>query len=179
MFSFESDRRLVSAILDGVAEMHRAHGAGGTYDTHDLVNWLNDRRNSELNEIIARYPNGDAVHVATVQIGRYLQNRLGQRKVDDRVSTREDIALRAGVRGGGDCKVSVWEVSRATEAALDRAREALRERGGPPGPADPTAPVDLGWIGRIAGSFKDDPVFAEVVELGRARRVADRPDDEP
>jgi hypothetical protein len=32
-----------------------------------------------------------------------------------------------------------------------------------------------GWIERIAGSFKDDPEFEEVVRLGREIREADRP----
>ena len=36
------------------------------------------------------------------------------------------------------------------------------------------------WIQRMSGSFRDDPVFAEMVRLGREFREADRPaDDEP
>ena len=36
------------------------------------------------------------------------------------------------------------------------------------------------WIERISGTFKDGPVFAEMVRLGREYREAGRPsDDEP
>lgn len=31
------------------------------------------------------------------------------------------------------------------------------------------------WLERFTGAFKDEPAFAEVVEYGRAVRVADRP----
>lgn len=31
------------------------------------------------------------------------------------------------------------------------------------------------WLERFTGSFKDEPAFAEIVEIGRALRAADRP----
>ena len=31
------------------------------------------------------------------------------------------------------------------------------------------------WLERFRGAFKDDPVFEEIVELGRQFRAADRP----
>jgi hypothetical protein len=34
------------------------------------------------------------------------------------------------------------------------------------------------WLDRHAGSFKDDPVFEEIVKLGREFREADRPPDD-
>ena len=33
------------------------------------------------------------------------------------------------------------------------------------------------WFSVVAGSFKDDPEFAEIVRLGREIRQADRPRD--
>ncbi len=33
------------------------------------------------------------------------------------------------------------------------------------------------WVEVFTGSFKDDPVFAEIVEHGRAIRAADRPQE--
>lgn len=32
-----------------------------------------------------------------------------------------------------------------------------------------------GWLGKIVGSMKDDPEFAEILKLGREIRQADRP----
>ena len=34
------------------------------------------------------------------------------------------------------------------------------------------------WWKRVSGSLKDDPVFDEILEYGRAAREADRPADE-
>jgi hypothetical protein len=34
------------------------------------------------------------------------------------------------------------------------------------------------WIEQITGSFKDDPIFEEVLAYGREFRYADRPRDE-
>jgi hypothetical protein len=33
------------------------------------------------------------------------------------------------------------------------------------------------WLDRVSGRFKDDPVFEEIVRLGREAREADRPPD--
>jgi hypothetical protein len=35
------------------------------------------------------------------------------------------------------------------------------------------------WLEQVTGSFKDDPIFDEVLAYGREYRYADRPDDEP
>jgi hypothetical protein len=35
------------------------------------------------------------------------------------------------------------------------------------------------WLEQITGSFKDDPIFDEVLAHGREFRYADRPHDEP
>lgn len=35
------------------------------------------------------------------------------------------------------------------------------------------------WLEQITGSFKDDPIFDEVLAYGREFRYADRPNDEP
>jgi hypothetical protein len=34
------------------------------------------------------------------------------------------------------------------------------------------------WIEQITGSFKDDPIFEEVLAYGREFRYADRPSDD-
>ena len=39
-------------------------------------------------------------------------------------------------------------------------------------------PGATNWVARIAGSFKDEPAFEEVLALGRAIRAADRPPEE-
>jgi len=36
-----------------------------------------------------------------------------------------------------------------------------------------TLPLAPDWVEQISGAFKDDPVFAEVVALGRAFRMAE------
>ncbi len=39
-------------------------------------------------------------------------------------------------------------------------------------------PASEPWWKRVSGSFKDDPVFDEILEYGRAARQADRPPEE-
>ena len=39
-------------------------------------------------------------------------------------------------------------------------------------------PAPEPWWKRVSGSFKDDPVFEEILELGRAAREADWPAEE-
>jgi hypothetical protein len=56
-------------------------------------------------------------------------------------------------------------------ARLEQTVAQLQQRLAALGPAD-------NWLERITGSFKDEPAFAEVLELGRAIRQADRPPDE-
>jgi hypothetical protein len=177
MFRFESDLRLIGAIIDGVEEMHRAHAVRGSFDTHDLINWLNAHHNPELNDIISYYAKGDVLNVATVQIGNYLKNRLDQRKVGDQISTRCEISLKTGARPGGDSEVSVWQISPSTRAGLDRARVSLFANAQTSELASTTALADFGWLGRISGSFKDEPAFAEVVEYGRTHRSEGRTED--
>jgi hypothetical protein len=52
-------------------------------------------------------------------------------------------------------------------SAVERAIRDLQERTGDPHAADH-------WIERITGTFEDDPVFDEILELGRQARKADR-----
>ena len=51
--------------------------------------------------------------------------------------------------------------------ALEAAVVEMQKRLATPKPA-------ASWLDRFAGSFKDEPAFAEVVEYGRAIRLADR-----
>jgi hypothetical protein len=37
---------------------------------------------------------------------------------------------------------------------------------------------EANWIEQITGSFKDDPIFEEVLAYGREFRYADRPSDD-
>jgi hypothetical protein len=90
MSRFSGEHRLVQAIRDGVAEMHRTHGNRGWYDGHDLVNWMNGNRNAELNDIFDCYRSAaDPVHTGTVQIGNFLKNCLAQRKIREHDSGGE------------------------------------------------------------------------------------------
>ena len=107
MSRFSMNDRVVQAIRDGVAELRQLHAARGWYDGHDLITWLSDHRNPELNSVIDYYTRGDPVHTATVQIGNFLKNRMGQEKIGERVSTRR-IRLRGGANRDGECNVSVW-----------------------------------------------------------------------
>jgi hypothetical protein len=71
---------------------------------------LNEYRNDELNDIIDLYGNThDPVHNATIQIGNYLKNQLGQHKSGARVSDRR-VTLRDGSTRDGRCEVSVWRI---------------------------------------------------------------------
>ena len=54
-------------------------------------------------------------------------------------------------------------------AAVERQVAELRRQLGPPA---------TNWIEEIAGSFENDPAFAEVVKYGREAREADRPADQ-
>ena len=90
-----------SAIHDAVVAVQIACANQGLYDGHDVVNWLNDHRNDQLNDIIDCYRRtSDPVHYATIQIGNYLRNRLDQRKIGTRVSYRK-ITLRDGSTRNG------------------------------------------------------------------------------
>jgi hypothetical protein len=39
-------------------------------------------------------------------------------------------------------------------------------------------PAPKNWVEQITGSFKDDPIFDEVLSYGREFRHADRPKDD-
>ena len=112
MARFSGDPRLVQAIRDGVREMRQRHGASGCYDGHDLINWLDEHRNKELNEIYDHYNDcTDPEMTADQQIGRFLY-RLGQKKFGERTSARH-ITKQRGHRDGF-CQVSVWSITDQT-----------------------------------------------------------------
>lgn len=99
------------AIHDAVIAVQNRFANQGRYDGHDVVNWLNSHRNAQLNDIIDCYRGTpDPVHYATIQIGNYLRNRLGQQKIGIRVSGRS-ITLRDGSTRNGRCDVSVWRIA--------------------------------------------------------------------
>lgn len=125
MSRFSETHHLVQAIRDGVGELHRLHVRRGWYDGHDLINWMNSNRNDELNGIIDYYrPSGaDPVHIATIQIGNFLKNRLGQQKIGEQTSPRQ-ITLRCGANRDGRCNVSVWQISHGTMVGNLRDRTA-------------------------------------------------------
>jgi hypothetical protein len=175
MSRFSGNRRLVRAILDGVAEMHRLHSDQGQFDSHDLINWMNDHENAALNELIALYHGDDPVRAATVQVSNFLKNEVGQQKTHNKQVSHRRITLNGGASRDGDSKVSVWEISASTREGLSRARRVLLEDKQPAVPPHESAPADLGWIAQIIGTFKDEPAFSEVLAYGRAFRHQDRP----
>lgn len=172
MARFSSNPRLVQAISEAVAQMHADHARDGRFDTHDVINWMNEHRNAELNDIydLSRDSDDGAMR-ADDQIGRFLHS-LGQIKIDERPSERR-ITLRNGTQRNGECRTSVWESSPRTEQALAQARETFFD------------PDDVcnqrheeavpGWLERFTGSFQDDPVILEIARLGRELREEDRP----
>ena len=176
MARFARDRRLVEAIIDGVDVL--LHG-DGPYDSHDLITWLNANRTTQLNDLYDLYHDCvDPEMTADQQLGKFMYT-LGQIKTDERVSPRS-IDRRGGGNRNGTCTASVWEVSERTRAGLTAAREALFEPGGffDRVAAEPSPAATPGWLAHMTGAFRDDPVFAEMVRLGREFREADRPDDE-
>jgi hypothetical protein len=165
MSRFTTNVSLVRAICDGVAQMHAEHAEDGRFDTHDLINWLNDHRNSELNDTYDLYRGSDDPEMrADNQIGRFLYN-LGQIKIGERTSVRR-IGRRDGVDRNGECKVSVWEVSPRAQEALAEARRTFA----------PESTAE--WLEEISGMFRDDPVFDEIIQYGREFREAARVADE-
>jgi hypothetical protein len=121
MARFSSDTRLVQAICDGVAEMHRRYAVHRQFDSHDLINWLDRNRNPELNDIYDLYRDcKDPEMTADQQIGKFLYD-LGQLKIGERISRRR-ISRRTGYNRNGECKVSIWEISPRTVDGLDKAK---------------------------------------------------------
>jgi hypothetical protein len=109
MARFDDDPALIAAIRDGVREMHRKYAATGRYDGHDLINWLNEHRNKELDEIYKSYEDSeDPEMIADQQLGWFLY-RLGQKKLDERLSDRR--MSRPDRTRNGTCKVSVWKIA--------------------------------------------------------------------
>ena len=183
MARFARDRSLVEALADGVDALLRAEGS--SYNSHDLLTWLNTNRPTPLHDLYDLYRDCiDPETTADQQIGKFL-SRLGQIKIGEQVSDRLIDQRGSGDRNGA-CPSSVWEVSERTRAGLTAARELLFGPGGffdrvaaEPLPV-PTTGTAADWIERISGTFKDDPVFAEMVRLGREYRETGRPsDDEP
>ncbi len=100
----------VGAIRVAVAAVRSIHANKRCYDGHDVVNWLNEYRNNQLNEIIDCYGNTtDPVHHATIQIGKFLKNHLDQQKIGTCISGRR-ITLRDGLNRNGNCAVSQWSI---------------------------------------------------------------------
>ncbi len=180
MARFARDRRLIEAVLDGVSEPHRIHAAEDHFGTHDLINWLNANRPTELNDLYDLYHDcADPEMTANQQIGKFLYT-LGQVKVDEQVSSRR-IDRRGGGNRNGTCSASVWEVSERTREGLAGSRETLF---GPEGffdriAAEPPIVASPNWIDQMSGTFADNPVFAEMIRLGREFRESYGPEDEP
>jgi hypothetical protein len=112
----KNNQTWVQAIHAGVAAVRQTHAQRGWYDSHDLINWLNDHRNLILNEIIHNYritgqgtPAQDPVFIATRQIGKYLQDWLGQVKTGEHSSGRT-VTLSNGDNRDGEAAVSVWDI---------------------------------------------------------------------
>jgi len=124
MARFSGDPSLVKAIRDGVREMHRAHAADGQYDGHELINWLHDNRNDELNEIYDLYEDWkDPEMTADQQIGKFLYE-LGQEKIGEQTSPR-----RIGRGRNGDCQVSIWAISVGSALGNPRDKFAHHDEG--------------------------------------------------
>jgi len=113
----------VQAIREAVATAHDHYATRGWFDSHDIVNWLNEHHNDILNEIVDHYrltadgtPAQDPVHQATVQIGNFMRDWMGQDKTEyaERRSARR-VNLSDGTTRHGDSEVSVWSVLPQTQ----------------------------------------------------------------
>ena len=132
------DSTWVQAVQAGVAVLHARHTVHGRFDSHDLVNWLNDRHNAVLNEIIDNYritKQGkrakNPVHTATREIGKFIERELGQVKIDDHLSVRKPIKLAGGgVHPAAECTNSVWNINAATTSS---AQQLVQPAGGATG----------------------------------------------
>jgi len=175
MARFARDRRLVEAIVDGVAAMLDAHGS---YDSHDLIDWLNANRPAQLHDLYDLYHDcADPEMTADQQIGKFLET-LGQIKLGEQVAARP-IEQRGGGDRNGTSKVSVWEASEQARQALEPAKESLFGPGGfferIARERSPAAPAD--WLHRVSGSMKEIPEeeWQEFLRYSReAREEMDR-----
>jgi hypothetical protein len=68
----------------------------------------------------------------------------------------------------------------AVEAAIAELKQRLAPVGFPDHGSETRqqAHPEPNWIEQITGSFKDDPIFDEVLAYGREFRHADRPNDD-
>lgn len=113
MARFARFPNLVTGIQDGLVELQARQASKGEFDGHDLINWLDQRRNKELNSIYDLYNDcRDPEMTADQQIGKFLYT-LDQIKIGERLSPRR-ITRRNGTNRNGTCKVSVWEISPQT-----------------------------------------------------------------
>ena len=116
------DPTWVRAIQAGVTALHDAHGSRGWFDSHDLINWLNDHHNAVLCAIVDNYrttsqgkPAKNPVHTATREIGNFIKRELGQVKIGDHHSVRNRIKCAGGgEHPGGECGNSMWRIDAAT-----------------------------------------------------------------
>ncbi len=107
----------VQALDDGIAAMRQAHADRGWYDSHDLINWLNEHSNTVLNEIIDSYrfrrdgtPAHDPILTATRQIAKFLQHHRHQVQLGKHISQRNAIQT-VPRRAKGNAVVAVWQIS--------------------------------------------------------------------
>jgi len=107
----------VQALDDGIAAMRQAHADRGWYDSHDLINWLNEHSNTVLNEIIDSYrfrrdgtPAHDPILTATRQIAKFLQHHRHQVQLRKHISQRNAIQT-VPPRAKGNAVVAVWQIS--------------------------------------------------------------------
>src|SRR5271157_2544740 len=112
----------VMAIDDGIAAMRQAHSERGWYDSHDLINWLNEHSKEMLSEIIDSYrfkqdgtPAQDPILIATRQIANFLQDYRGQVQVGKDISHRNVIHTEPP-NPEGETVVAVWQISSSTAA---------------------------------------------------------------
>ena len=178
MARFARDRRFVEAIIDGVDAMLHTNRS---YDSHDLIAWLNANRSTQLNELYDLYLDcNDPETTANQQIGKYLFT-LGQIKIGEQVSARR-IDRSGGVTVNGSDTVTIWEASERAREGLNATKETLFGRDGFFDRVERESPVSStnDWLDRMTGMFANDPVFAEMVRLGREYRESTRlNDDEP
>ena len=154
--------------------MHRRHAEQGQYDSHDLINWLNDNRSAELEEIYKLYADCvDPEMTADQQIGKYLYE-VGQQKIGERESPRRIVL--PGRNRSGTCTVSVWAINATTREGLAEAESRCAATRCPEQPAEATTGD---WLDRISGSLANEPAFAEVLKYGREFRESDRPAEDP
>jgi hypothetical protein len=178
MARFARDRRLVEAVIDGVDAMLYRHVDDGAYGSDDLIQWLSDNRDAELNDLYGLYTDcNDPEGTAEQQVDKFLEG-LGQVRAGERSSARQ-VTRREGSPRDGDPTAAVWEVSPRAFDGLDAARWRLFGKDGlferisrEEGARTPTGRLDENSRG-----FEDDTSVDEFLELCRQVRQSDRPPD--